>query len=300
MRCQSDRRVPGSSPRARQFADAVDKLGRAVHAPGRRRSVRHPMPGTAADLRKIQPLAGERDLILRLPVQATFGRRPLVHDGLLGDSAGRRQRLLDLRRVDEQGHAETVETLRLAVPRQVLHEGRDHLRIHLQQVADRVRVFITVEPPHRRPAALEPRRLLRLAQLPGDPFHDRERRRGIRPRFPLRRHLAEVDVVHDLLPLVRRVALEKIQSQLIHPKPRLRLPRVMAGMTMALEKGTNVRVERSRRGHARNAEQETENDGTDAFHEAAIIPPAPVTPRQNTDSRRLPTPPVRRRRSRVR
>ena len=109
-------------------------------------------------------------------------------------------------------------------------------RVDAEKVVQRLDILVAVEPAVDDPSLallLRPAEPVQFAAegVQEGPIHFRGG-----PFFLLRRHLAAVDLIDDLMPGVRRLAAEEIRTQFINAKARLRL----------LQEGAHVRRSRPR------------------------------------------------------
>ncbi len=171
-----------------------------------------------------------------------FGQHGRLTDDnrALGDALGDLERPFDLRLVKEQGHTQTIEPLGLAVARQILDEGGEHLRVHLQQVANAVGELDPVQTPHGNPPTRVPRGAFCVTQSPVDPIDDRLELGRRRPWFLLRRHRAQVDHVHDLLPPLGRARSFEVGRELVDTESGIRALRPMATKAVTGKKRLNL------------------------------------------------------------
>ena len=169
---------------------------------------------------------------------------------LAGDLLGPFEITEHLRLVEKQRAADAVEALGLAVGRQLALQLLHKIRVEPEQVAHRVRVFLPVQPSHQDASARHARLALRVLQIRAHPLHHGKGRLGIRPRLVLGRHLAAVDLIDDLMPVVSRGALEEIRAQFIDAEARLRLLRIMAGVAVLFQKRTHLALVIRRGGQA--------------------------------------------------
>ena len=127
-----------------------------------------------------------------------------------------------MRRREREHRADALEALPVRIFRQAGRVVR--VEGHAEQVADRVRVFLARELAERDPLAARrlPRRL-GLVKLAGDPLRDARDVVRLGPRLSLRRHVAGVDPVHDLLPVPHDLRRIEIDRQRVDPQIALLL-----------------------------------------------------------------------------
>ena len=164
------------------------------------------------------------DRLLRQRVEAQCPRRNLLR---------RIQILLHQHRRDRQHIPDVVKTKTGIVCRKILIRAK----IHLQQIANRVRVFRPVQPPRRHPTRIRLDLRIRLLKLGVNVMEQPVDLRLCWPRKSLRRHLPGFDLADNPLPVVAIFPQRpRIRERRDIDTPR-RIPLVMAGSTRFKQHG---------------------------------------------------------------
>ena len=114
------------------------------------------------------------------------------------------------------------------------------MRIELEQIADGVGILLPIESPHQNAPAAHASQLLGLLELRSNPLHDRKRSLRIGSRFVFRRHRTAVDLMDDLVPIIRGRAAQEIGAELINTESSLSLLGIMTRVAMPLQKWQHV------------------------------------------------------------
>ena len=195
-------------------------------------------PGIGAFLEPLlDTLIGAFDLDAELPFLLRTGRDE-PREVLIQRLPPEREILLELVARHEKRRAHRIEGPRASIGRQF---ARRHG--HAEEVADRVLVFATVEPPHRDFPARVGELVARGHEGAGEGIKEIRLRCRIRLLFILRRHFARVDGVQHLLPQVGFFDRVHAERDVIEPHFALLLLGVVAAQAVVFEEGTVFGVE---------------------------------------------------------